>query len=310
MTTNGISIIFGGACFVESTVEEVDSWLNVLERASIKNIDTAELYGQSQFLLGKTGAPSRFTIDTKVPGGLGGDLSTAEAVFQSGKRSLELGADKVDILYIHSPDTRLPWNETMSGLDKLHKQGAFKRLGLSNFRANQIEEIMQTAKTNNFVLPSVYQGNYSAVARHIEVDIFPIIRKYGMAFYVYSPSAGGFLTRPTNALNEGRFGKDTLLGKLYNSLYNKPGLVEALDVWGKIAEDEGVERGELAYRWVVYHSKLEAKSGDGIIVGASKQQQLEVTVEWLRKGPLTDGTAGRINALWELVNAEAPIHNV
>lgn len=94
MTTNGISIIFGGACFVESTVEEVDSWLNVLERASIKNIDTAELYGQSQFLLGKTGAPSRFTIDTKVPGGLGGDLSTAEAVFQSGKRSLELGADK------------------------------------------------------------------------------------------------------------------------------------------------------------------------------------------------------------------------
>lgn len=95
MTTNGISIIFGGACFVESTVEEVALWLNVLERASIKNIDTAELYGHSHFLLGKTGAPSRFTIDTKVPGGLGGDLSTAEAVFQSGKRSLELlGADK------------------------------------------------------------------------------------------------------------------------------------------------------------------------------------------------------------------------
>ncbi|KAL5867500.1 hypothetical protein ACKVWL_011418 [Pyricularia oryzae] len=95
MTTNGIRIIFGGACFVESTVEEVDSWLNVLERTSIKNIDTAELYGQSQFLLGKTGAPSRFTIDTKVPGGFGGDLSTAEAVFKSGKRSLELlGADK------------------------------------------------------------------------------------------------------------------------------------------------------------------------------------------------------------------------
>ncbi|KAI6391586.1 hypothetical protein MCOR23_008879 [Pyricularia oryzae] len=200
MTTNGISIIFGGACFVESTVEEVALWLNVLERASIKNIDTAELYGHSHFLLGKTGAPSRFTIDTKVPGGLGGDLSTAEAVFQSGKRSLELlGADKAG--------------------------------------------------------------------------------KYPSIFFQYS-------------------------------LYNKPSLVEALDVWGKIAEDEGVERGELAYRWVVYHSKLEAKSGDGIIVCASKQQQLEVTVEWLRKKPLTDGTAGRINALWELVNAEAPIHNV
>ncbi|KAL5902892.1 hypothetical protein ACKVV7_011485 [Pyricularia oryzae] len=131
-----------------------------------------------------------------------------------------------------------------------------------------------------------------------------------MAFHAYSPSAGGFLTRPKNALNEGRFGKDTSFGKLYNSLYNKPSLVEALDVWGKIAEDEGVERGELAYRWVAYHSKLKAKSGDGIIVGASKQQQLMLTVEWLRKGPLTDGTAGSINALWELVNAEALIHNV
>ncbi|KAI6423362.1 hypothetical protein MCOR21_008227 [Pyricularia oryzae] len=283
MTTNGISIIFGGACFVESTVEEVALWLNVLERASIKNIDTAELYGHSHFLLGKTGAPSRFTIDTKVPGGLGGDLSTAEAVFQSGKRSLELlGADKAGkypSIFFQYRYTRVPWNETMSGLDKLHKQGAFKRLGLSNFRANQIEEIMQAAKK---------KISYS----------HPFTRRRWV------------LTRPKNALNEGRFGKDTPLGKLYNSLYNKPSLVEALDVWGKIAEDEGVERGELAYRWVVYHSKLEAKSGDGIIVCASKQQQLEVTVEWLRKKPLTDGTAGRINALWELVNAEAPIHNV
>ncbi|TLD33448.1 hypothetical protein PspLS_01552 [Pyricularia sp. CBS 133598] len=311
MATNGIQIAFGGAAFVQGTVEETKSWLDTIEKTGIKIIDTAEAYGQSEALLGAAGAPSRFTIDTKVLGGIGPNPSTAEVVIESGKKSLKnLGTDKVNTLYIHAPDTRVPWKDTLAGLNELYKQGAFKRLGVSNFRANQIDEIVQVAKENNFVVPSVYQGNYSAVARHIESDVFPTLRKHNMAFYAYSPSAGGFLMRPKESLLEGRFGKDDQGGQMYNALYNKPSLVAALDTWGQIAEDEGVQRGELAYRWVVYHSQLRGELGDALILGASKPSQLEGSVEWVKKGPLSDGAAKKINALWDDVKAEAPVHNV
>ncbi|EHA49702.1 aflatoxin B1 aldehyde reductase member 3 [Pyricularia oryzae 70-15] len=311
MATNGISIVFGGGSFWRGTVDEISSWLDVLEKAGIKKIDTAEVYGQSQYLLGKAGAPSRFIIDSKAVSGMGPNPSTAEVILEAGRKSLELlGTDSLDVYYLHSPDTRVPWKDTLTGLNELYKQGAFKRLGLSNFTAKQIDEFVQVAKENNFVVPSVYQGHYSPVARKIEDDVIPTLRRHNMSLYSYSPSAGGFLTRPKEALLEGRLGKKDEFGAVSNALYNKPSFIAALDTWARIARDEGVELGELAYRWVVYHSQLRAASGDAIIAGASKQHQLVEAVEWMKKGPLSDAAAQRVDAMWDDVRAEAATHNM
>lgn len=223
-------------------------------------------------------------------------------------------ADKriqVDVYYLHAPDRRLPWKDTLSGLNELYKQGAFKRLGLSNFLGHEVEEIIRVAKENNFVLPSVYQGNYSAVARRVEEEILPILRKHNIAFYAYSPIAGGFLSKSKAALTDpdGRFGKNNPLAKVYNGMYNRPSFVAALDVWEQIAKDEGVSRAELAYRWVVYHSKLQGDLGDAVIIGARNQQQLKETLEALKNGPLSDGAVKRIGEIWESVKAEAVLDN-
>lgn len=96
MATNGISVVFGGGSFWRGTVDEISSWLDVLEKAGIKKIDTAEVYGQSQYLLGKAGAPSRFIIDSKAVSGMGPNPSTAEVILEAGRKSLELlGTDSV-----------------------------------------------------------------------------------------------------------------------------------------------------------------------------------------------------------------------
>lgn len=218
---------------------------------------------------------------------------------------------QVDVYYIHAPDRRVPWKDTLSGLNELHQQGAFKRLGISNFLGHEVEEIVGVAKENNFVVPSVYQGNYSAVARRAEEEIFPTLRKHNIAFYAYSPIAGGFLSKSKAALTdtEGRFGKDNMLAKVYNGMYNRPSFVDALDVWEQIAKDEGVPRAELAYRWVVYHSKLQGDLGDAVIVGARNGQQLRETVEAIKNGPLSDGAVKRIDGVWESVKADAPLDN-
>ncbi|KAJ1323877.1 aflatoxin B1 aldehyde reductase [Microdochium nivale] len=312
MSTNNVKIVFGGAAFVEGPVEDVTSWLNTLESAGIKDIDTAQVYGQSETLLGKAGAASRkFNLDTKAASGFGPDPTTAEVVIKCGQESLmKLQTDSVDVYYLHAPDRRLPWKETLTGLDALYKQGAFKRLGLSNFSGKEVDEVVQVAKDNNLVVPSVYQGNYSAVARRIEKEVFPVLRKHNMAFYAYSPIAGGFLAKSKETLTEGRFGRDDAIGKKYNNMYNKPSFLAALDTWEQIAQSEGVSRAELAYRWVTYHSKLEGTYGDAVIVGASKEQQLKDTVESLKKGPLSDSAAEKINAIWDSIKDDAVLDNL
>lgn len=63
---------------------------------------------------------------------------------------------QVDILFIHAPDARIPFEETLSGIDALHKQGAFKRFGLSNHTAEQVEEVVNICNEKGFVAPSVF----------------------------------------------------------------------------------------------------------------------------------------------------------
>ena len=326
MSANRVKIAFGGVALSSDTITE---WLKELEELGINVIDTAQIYGSSEEVLGNAGAASRFTIDTKLPGAWG-PVSTKDATIELGKASLQklktdsvsesnpltpspiLSNDtQVDVYYIHSPDRRVPWKETLSGLNELYKQGSFKRLGLSNFLGHEVEEVVQVAKENNFVVPTVYQGNYSAVARRTEAELFPILRKHNMAFYAYSPIAGGFLSKTEAQLtgDEGRFADGSPISKIYNGMYNRPSFVKALGVWEQIAKDEGTTRAELAYRWIVYHSKLQEDLGDAVIVGARNREQLRETIESIKKGPLSDGAVKRIDEIWESIKDDALLDN-
>ena len=51
----------------------------------------------------------------------------------------------------------------------------------------EVAEIMEICKSNGYVKPSVYQGIYNAVHRSVEPELFPCLRKYGLAFYEFNP---------------------------------------------------------------------------------------------------------------------------
>lgn len=168
---------------------------------------------------------------------------------------------------------------------------------------------------NGLVRPTVYQGNYNAVARKIEVDLFPVLRELGIAFYAYSPIAGGFLTKTRAALDagtaDGRFAvADTPLAQMYRSFYFKPAMLDGLSKWEALAKEQGVPQAELAYRWVYYHSALDtAKGSDFVILGATKVDQITQTVEGLKRGPLKPEVVKGIEEVWESVKHEAIIDN-
>jgi aflatoxin B1 aldehyde reductase len=153
-------------------------------------------------------------------------------------------------------------------------------------------------------------GNYSAVARIPEAELFPTLRKHNMSFYAYSPLAGGLLTKSAKDIEAGagRFSKSAL-GDLYRKLYVKPAYMEALSTWEQIAKDEGIDRAELGFRWTAWNSQIDGKKGDGLIIGASRPEQVHQTLEYLKKGPISDKAAKAIDEIWQLIKHEAPIDN-
>ena len=134
-----------------------------------------------------------------------------------------------------------------------------------------------------------------------------------VAFYAYSPIAGGFLAKTADQINKakGRWDPEQLIGKLYHHLYmDRPALLGALDTWNEIAASEGIPAAELAFRWTVHSSALDARQGDAVIIGASSLAQLRATVAAIRKGPLSAAAQERIQGVWESVKHDAFLDNV
>jgi aflatoxin B1 aldehyde reductase len=209
---------------------------------------------------------------------------------------------------MHCPENRTSLEDTFAGINELYRQGAFQRLGLSNYSTQEVEDVVRISKERGWVQPTVYQGMYSAITRRCEEDLLPVLRKYGICFYAWSPLAGGFLTKtPESALTKGRLSDTGPIGQLSNKVYNKPAYLDALKVWGNVAAAEGISRAELGLRWITYASELKAELGDGIVVGSKTHEQMKQTVVWVRNGPLSAEALKRIQVMWDSVRKDAEI---
>jgi aflatoxin B1 aldehyde reductase len=310
-----VKIVFGGASFMDTgtlgtySKEQITEAMDLLLDNGVTTIDTARLYQGSEAALGGQQKRTQFSIDTKVPGGFVPGSARKELIVEHAKEALQkVNIEQFDVLYIHAPVSDIPLDDTLAGINEAHKAGIFRRFGLSNYTPEDVQRVYNFAKEKGYPLPEVYQGNYNPLARHMEKDLLPVLRKLGIVFYAYSPLAGGFLTKSAADLDAGvgRFNKQALAG-MYSAMYDKPSLREALKKWERIAEKEGVTKAELAYRWVAHHSVL--TEGDGIIFGASKLSQIGQTVTGIKRGKLSAEAAKSIDELWETVKAEAPTNN-
>jgi aflatoxin B1 aldehyde reductase len=306
-----IKLIFGAHAVHDNSPDQRAEYLSILARHNIPDLDTARVYSSSEAALGALHpALANFTLHTKaIPASLSRDA--IEAAMAESLR--ELRRESVDTYFLHAPDTRTEIGETLSAINGLHRSRKFRHFGLSNYAPSDVEAIHALAKKNGYVLPTVYEGNYNALARHAETDLLPLLRKLKLSFWAYSPLAGGFFAKDPDELEKGtssgRFDAHSFGGKMYNSLYTRPSLVAALREWGRIADDAGISTTELALRWVAFHSGLDAARGDAVIVGASRPAQLEESLEMVERGPLSRETAERAGKVWEGAKDEAPVDN-
>ncbi|KAI8246917.1 hypothetical protein K4K57_006205 [Colletotrichum sp. SAR 10_99] len=188
-------------------------------------------------------------------------------MLSSARQSIEtLAIPQVDVFYLHAPVLNTPLEETLAGINDAYKAGLFRRLGLSNYPPTEVQRLYDVAKDNGFVLPTVYQGNYSAVARKPEADLFPVLRKLGISFVAYSPIAGGFLTKTREQIESGgtsilrkEYGDGIVFGSSSLSQMEETFLacnrgplsvkaVEAIErIWEKVKDEAGVDNYQTVF---------------------------------------------------------------
>ncbi|MCJ1252093.1 hypothetical protein MMC30_009331 [Trapelia coarctata] len=313
-------IIFGTASFGTGTPQAKFSSpttaapvLSLLKSHSITAIDTARAYpvgspGTAEALLGALSAPAAFTISTKVTSWIPGSHS-ASNIRASIAASLEaLGVDSVDVMYLHAPDRATPFEETCKAMDEAWRAGKFRRLGVSNFTAGEVEALWGISERGGWVQPSVYQGRYNALVREGEGELFPLLRRLGMSFYAYSPTAAGLfsgkVTQDSANVAGSRWDSTTSLGRTYTSTYLQPALLAAASRVSRAAEAVGLDGHGVALRWTVYHSALSVEYGDAIVIGASSLEQLEENLAAIEAGPLEEGLLRVVEGVWDAVREE------
>lgn len=295
------------------TPEKAQEFLSTFRKHGFTHLDTARIYspgapGTSEPLMGETDFDSWAVVDSKaqcfIPG-----AHKAENIAKSIDATLgALGVSKVNIYYLHMPDRDTPLEETCRAMNEAYEAGKFEEYGLSNYRADEVEEIYQICEKHGWVKPTVYQGQYNAIARRPEEDLLPTLRKYNISYYAYSPGAGGMfsgkITRDS-VHNEGtRWDKNTRIGQISADRYHKNALFDAAKAVNDAAEKAGITGHEVALRWMLHHSAL--KGGDGMIIGASSLPQLEGNLEICKAGPLPADLVKAVEDVWPSAKDFAP----
>ncbi|KIJ65225.1 hypothetical protein HYDPIDRAFT_27944 [Hydnomerulius pinastri MD-312] len=268
--------------------------------------DTSRIYGDGtcEEYLGQLDLRGA-AVDTKAWVANPGDHTPAK-LRESIEASLKaLAPHKIRVFFLHVPDRSVPYEETLRGVNELYKEGLFEEFGLSNYPAWEVAEMATLAKANGWVRPTVYQGLYNALERHVEAELFPCIRKHGMRFHGFSPLARGLLAGTSIASPAHGSRWDINSSPMAAGLRAKYQDYEA--AFQQLSESltrYKVTGAEAALRWLQHHSLLTAE--DAILIGASSLHQLEVNVKACEGGPLPDEVVKLLEEAWTTYKGRAP----
>lgn len=243
-TRREVSVLSLGAMNFGTKTDEPTSFaiLDAYVEAGGTFVDTSNNYafwaagtqgGESEALLGRwrrsRGIGGEIVIATKLGGrplSPGTDFSrnveglSAEVIRASAAASRErLGVEKLDLLYAHIEDERVPLAETVTAFAELVAEGSVGLLGVSNHWAWRVERARALASAAGLPGYEVLQYHHSYLRHrtdlptlrsadgHIGVaggDVLSYLRSDpGLALVAYSPLLGGGYSRPEQPADPG-----------------------------------------------------------------------------------------------------------
>jgi aflatoxin B1 aldehyde reductase len=309
---NSVKLVLGTMTFGPQVTPEVsEEMVRHFLALGHCEIDAAYVYneGDTERILGvvldKPDMPA-CSLATKVNPRITGKLDEVSITAQLEESLRRMRKNSVDILYLHFPDPSTDLEETLAACAKLHERGLFRELGMSNFPAWQAVDAWHICKARGWPTPTVYQGLYNGLSRKVEAELFPALRELGMRFYAYNPLAGGILAgKHAEFLEEPEPGRFTHRPN-YKDRYWKESFFAAMHALTAACEAEEVSLVAAAFRWLAYHSALDADAGDGILIGASRLSQLEQNIKAIEMGPLPESIGEAFEVAWGAAMPDSP----
>lgn len=251
----------------------------------ITTFDTADVYAgtKAEEVLGEALAGvKRETIEicTKVYWPTGPSANnrglSRKHIFESVHGSLKrLGVDYVDLYQAHRYDYETPLEETLSAFDDLIHQGKILYAGVSEWKAQEIEDAVKVADQHGYNRIVSNQPQYSILWRVIEQEVVPKCDQYGIGQIVWSPLAQGVLTgkyEPGKPYPEGSRATDPT-GSQFISRWLNDEILKKVQLLKELAAKLGITLSQLSLAWV-----LSRPGVSSAIVGATKPKQLEENV--------------------------------
>jgi aryl-alcohol dehydrogenase-like predicted oxidoreductase len=271
--------------------------------------DTANTYnaGRSEEILGEVVKPFRqeVQIATKVGQNRGeAPPLSRQTVLRELEGSLRrLGTDYIDVYYLHQPDARTPFEETLTCLDEVVRSGKVRYIAQSNFAAWQITECHSLAARNGWQKMQVSQQMYNLLARRIEEEYRTCAQHLGLFNIAYNPLAGGLLSGKHRVSREPEPGSRFSV-KYYQARYWNETQFHAVERLRGIAADAEMTLVELSYRWLLSRPLI-----DGVLIGASTMEHLEANLAAASGHPPDEDTLARVDGVWSTLRGVAPAYN-
>jgi myo-inositol catabolism protein IolS len=184
------------------------------------------------------------------------DSSRERVVASIDKCLKNLGTDYVDVYLVHWPDRNTPFEETMSALDDVVRDGKVRFVGLSNFKLEEIKACMAMRRID------VVQYGWNLFDRRMQQEILPYCVSEGVGFMAYGGLSYGLLTGTFTEdhdfggadwrSRQGNMGAIKIFAALFGPEKFKDN-VRAVNELKDVAARYGKSIAQLALRWATMH---------------------------------------------------------
>jgi pyridoxine 4-dehydrogenase len=185
--------------------EECRRVLRRVVELGVNLIDTADSYGPevSENLIAETLHPYPEGLVIATKGGLRrtgpGEWprdARPERLKECCEGSLRrLRVDRIDLYQLHSPDPKVPLEDSIGALKELQDEGKIRHIGVSNVSVDELE------RARALVDVVTVQNRFNLTDRHSE-DVLEVCDRDGLGFIPWFPLAVGDLARPGGPLDE------------------------------------------------------------------------------------------------------------
>jgi aryl-alcohol dehydrogenase-like predicted oxidoreductase len=256
----------------------IDQGITLLDCANIYGpLDDRANIGQSELVLGKAikGKRDRVVITSKVGSAVGPapndrGLSRYHILREIDGTLRRLATDHVDVYLTHIYDAATPLEETVRALDDVVRSGKARYAGCCNYAAWQVCRALWVADTLHATPYMCVQNPYSLLNRHVEGEMFGLVRDRGLGFMAYSPLAVGLLSgtyQPGQPPPAGTLWATRLRDRYEHVMQGS--VAEVVRTVHAIAAELGKTPAQVALAWILDHPEVTCA-----ITGADTLEQL------------------------------------